>query len=321
MKDFVIDHDIDILAITETWLQPGNIDEVDIGTLCPIGYRFFHVPRSYSLGGGVGLLFKETINVNSQITDTFKSFEYMDARLRCLQGIRILVIYRPPGRSSYDLFYEEFSKLIEQTAVSPGGLLIVGDFNLHVDDGDNFQARRFVDILESYNLRQHVTRATHISGHTLDLAITKSNDAFLSGISIFDPVISDHSAVKINLLLRKPQFKKETRNYRKLRSIEYDALCDDINNSALIEEPSSHLDILVYQYDNVLRSLLDRHAPIKQRGVTVRPSAPWYSTEIAQNKRIRRKLERKWRSTLLPSDCELYVHQCSVVNNLIDSAK
>ena len=55
--------------------------------------------------------------------------------------------------------------------------------------------------------------------------------------------------------------------------------------------------------------------------VTVRPSAPWYSTKIAQNKRIRRKLERKWHSTQLPSDRELYVHQCSVVNNLIDSVK
>ena len=80
-----------------------------------------------------------------------------------------------------------------------------------------------MDILESYNLRQHVTGATHISGHTLDLAITKSNDTFLSGISISDPVISDHSAVKINLQLQKPQFKKETRNYRKLRSIDYDS--------------------------------------------------------------------------------------------------
>ena len=78
---------------------------------------------------------------------------------------------------------------------------------------------------------------------------------------------------------------------------------------------------MVYQYDNVLCLLLDRHAPIKQRVVTVCPSAPWRSTEIAQNKRIRRKLERKWRSTLLQSDRELYVHQCSVVNNLIDSAK
>ncbi|CAH3040433.1 unnamed protein product [Pocillopora meandrina] len=114
-----------------------------------------------------------------------------------ISRIRIFVIYRPPGHSSYDLFYEEFSKLIEQTAVSPGGLLIAGDFNLRVDDSDNFQARRFVDILESYNLY--------------------------------------HSAVKINLLLQKLQFKKETRIYRKLRSINYDALCGDINNSALIK--------------------------------------------------------------------------------------
>ena len=69
VKDFVVDRDIDILAITETWLRPGNIDEVDIGTLCPTGYHFFHVLRSYSLGGGVGL-FKETINVNSHTTLT-----------------------------------------------------------------------------------------------------------------------------------------------------------------------------------------------------------------------------------------------------------
>ena len=75
------------------------------------------------------------------------------------------MICRPPGRSSYDLFYEdeEFSKRIEQTAVPTEGLLFVGDINLHVDDGDNFQCRRFVDILEYYNLRQHVTGATHIN--------------------------------------------------------------------------------------------------------------------------------------------------------------
>ena len=214
VKDLVVDHDIDILAITETWLRPGNIDEVDIGTLCPSGYRFLHVPRSYSNGSGVGLLLKDAIDVNNQIIDNFESFEYMDARFRSLQSIRILVIYPPPGHSSYDLFYEEFSKLIEQTVDSPGGLLIVGDFNLHVDDVDNFQAKRFMDILESYNLRQHVTEVTHIGGHTLDLVITKSNDAFLSGVSTFDPVISDHSAVYINLLLQKPQFKKKTMTYR-----------------------------------------------------------------------------------------------------------
>lgn len=82
--------------------------------------------------------------------------------------------------------------------------------------------------------------ACHWSHSYLQSYSTKSYNAFLRGISIFDPEISDHFAVKINLLLQKPQFKNEIRNHRKLRSIDYDALCDDINNSALIKEPSSH---------------------------------------------------------------------------------
>ena len=63
VKDFVVDQDIDILALTETWLRPGNIDDVDIRALCPTGYRFLHVPRGHSQGGVVnGLLFRDSLS-------------------------------------------------------------------------------------------------------------------------------------------------------------------------------------------------------------------------------------------------------------------
>ena len=52
LKDFVVDKDIDLLALTETWLRPGNIDCVESGDLCPTGYDFIHIPRE-SRGGGV----------------------------------------------------------------------------------------------------------------------------------------------------------------------------------------------------------------------------------------------------------------------------
>lgn len=52
VKDFVVDNDIDILALTETWLRPGNVDDIEVGTLCPTGYRFLHVPRPHGRGGG-----------------------------------------------------------------------------------------------------------------------------------------------------------------------------------------------------------------------------------------------------------------------------
>ena len=44
---------------------------------------------------------------------------------------------------------------------------------------------------------------------TLDLVITKSDDIFIggvmdnSGVSVFDPVISDHSAVEVSLHIPK----------------------------------------------------------------------------------------------------------------------
>ena len=46
-------------------------------------------------------------------------------------------------------------------------------------------------------------------------------------------------------------------------------------------------------FDNALPSLLDRHAPVKQRNITIRPCVPWMNDEITLAKRQRRKAERK----------------------------
>ena len=44
IKDYVSENDIDILAITETWLQENNND-FSIAEMCPTGYQFHHVGR------------------------------------------------------------------------------------------------------------------------------------------------------------------------------------------------------------------------------------------------------------------------------------
>lgn len=66
---------------------------------------------------------------------------------------------------------------------------------------------------------------------------------------------------------------------------------------------------------------MDKHAPLKERLVAIRPAAPWYTDEISQEKRKRRRLERKWCSSKNPDDRALFVHQCSVVNNLVKTSK
>ena len=206
-------------------------------------------------------------------------------------------------------------------AESTGHLLISGDFNLHVDDPCSIYANRFNEILESCNLKEHVTGATHANGHTLDLVISKKDNPLITEIKIFDPVISDHCAVHCNLRVQKPHFTKEKVYFRNLRSLDIESFCEDTLTSPLLQDQAVELNALVDQYDNVLRSLLDLYAPLKRRTVTLRPRDPWYKPEVVVQKNIRRRLERKWRSTRLLCDREQYVHQCYVVNNLIESLK
>lgn len=51
-------------------------------------------------------------------------------------------------------------------------LLIVGDFNIHVDDDSDPFARYFINIKDSFHFAQHVSGPTHSKGHTLDLVLT-----------------------------------------------------------------------------------------------------------------------------------------------------
>ena len=63
------------------------------------------------------------------------------------------------------------------------------------------------------------------------------------------------------------------------------------------------------------------HAPSRQRSITVRPKAPWYTSEIACQKRLRRKLEHLWRRTKSQTHRKEYQKQCCVVNDLLYASK
>ena len=63
------------------------------------------------------------------------------------------------------------------------------------------------------------------------------------------------------------------------------------------------------QYLTVLRDLLDLNAPQRRRYVTLPPHASW------------RRLERKWHSTVLKVDRQLYRDHFAVYHRLLTDAK
>ena len=307
----------------------GKIQELIAGLSLSFGDDSY-TRTGPSRGGGVGLLFRSCFNIKPQLGRKFVSFEYIDLLLTSVdKNIRIIIVYRPPPSPSNGLtpmvFLDEFSTCLEQYVTTPGSLLIVGDFNLHIDTCGSQPATEFLQLLDVFNLTQHTNESTHKDGHTLDLVITRSDDNIVSQLTTDSPFrISDHTAVRFHLLLNKPAFDKKLVTFRKLRSINFDNFCSDVENSCLPSLFTTHhkcLDELISQYNVVLSSILDNHAPIKTKPVTLRPAAPWYSEEIDNLKRSRRKLERRWRRTKHSSDRELFIKQCSAVNNLICASK
>ena len=73
------------------------------------------------------------------------------------------MIYRPP-RSSKGNFIEDFYNLIEYVFSLSIPFFIVG----------NFYVSKFINILNTFNLTQHISTPTHTSGNTFDFLITSS---------------------------------------------------------------------------------------------------------------------------------------------------
>ena len=288
IKDYVVDNDVDIFALTETWLHPDNRDDQVIGDLIPVGYSFYHVPRQFGNGGGVGILVKngfyveQTIAMNRQ----FDSFEFIDLLIKfdSCRDIRVLVIYRPPS-CNFSLFIDEFGCLLEQYITDSSFLLVAGDFNYHIDDAVDKPSYDFCSLLGSFNLKQHVDKPTHSAGHILDLLITRE-EPLVFNISVCDPDLSDHFVVHCDILITKPSFERKEIEFRKLKTIDTKMISDELFNSSLLLHPPEDLHQLVSLYNSVLADILNKHTPVRRRVITIRPAAPWYTEEIKGEKRI-----------------------------------
>ncbi len=82
-------------------------------------------------------------------------------------------------------------------------VLIVGDFNIHVDNEKDALGSAFLDILNSIGVRQHVSGPTHCRNHTLDLI--PSHGIYINGVEVLQQSddISDHYLVLCKLHIAK----------------------------------------------------------------------------------------------------------------------
>ena len=98
--------------------------------------------------------------------------------------MRTVVVYRPPYSEDYPitngLFFHKFAEYLESVVMSSDKLLIIGDFDFHIDVTPNPNNKHSSDLLDAMGLVEYVKQATHIHGHILDLIITLQSDDFVA---------------------------------------------------------------------------------------------------------------------------------------------
>ena len=174
INDIIGNHQCDILAITETWLE----NSLDI-EFCP-GFSFRHVPR-LTHGGGVGILFQNEFSCNilkgkSSIVDVLcAQLSLLHPNSSC--EFNVWVIYGPPDSSrvyvSAEAYYGKLESLFTKAFVhhSSTPTVFVGDFNIRSLD----KTSRFGKLLQKLHLVQCVHSPTR-GKRTLDLVIHRQGD-------------------------------------------------------------------------------------------------------------------------------------------------
>ncbi len=147
-----------------------------------------------------------------------------------------------------------------------------------------------------------------------------SDHVFHGNVSV-DAMLSDHCTLLFKVQVRKPPPILKRVSYRKLKDIDVNDFIKDILDSDLVKSTPRDLESLVHSYNDCLSSVLDIHAPVTSKEVPVRPRQPWYNDTIRSEKRVRRRLERKWKKDKSQINESLLRDQKNKVNTVINTVR
>ncbi|XP_032442999.1 uncharacterized protein LOC116735317 isoform X1 [Xiphophorus hellerii] len=185
----------DFLCLTETWQKKNDLTHLK--RAAPDGYSHISQPRSEGRGGGVAVLFRDKWLVSSVSVPTYNSFESTVLQIHLSVPTILATIYRPP-ESNKD-FLNDFSSLLTFLWSLSPNIIVVGDFNIHMDKFSNTLTRDFYYLLDSCGMQQYVDFSTHSHGHILDLVCCSA--LTLSNCTALEMSICDHKLISFTVTL------------------------------------------------------------------------------------------------------------------------
>ena len=257
---------IDILAMTETWLESHHPS----ATLSVPGFTLFRNDR-VGRGGGTALYVRSGLRPRFAQEHTIQStgdkqYEQLAVKVD-LKGKQQLIFccYSPPKASIKDSLVQlEETFLAAAQQRKPATLL--GDFNINLLRQDSNMIA-FCDLMEAHGYNQLISDATRITANScslLALAITPLESHFAGS---FHTGLSDHCIIFCVLNVHRPFTAQTTERRRNFANFSDSAFCDDLRTTdwSRLATNIVHEDAnaAANSLTDILNEVLERHAPMK----------------------------------------------------------
>jgi len=325
ITEYVMAHQLEMIFFTETWMKDSDTNRVVIGELTPPGYSFINHPRPNDAHGGLGILHKSDLHLSVRDTGIqtvmFEHCCVMDTK----NGVRYVLVYRPPPSTENGFtkagFLSEFDNFIDEISTHPGKLVLLGDFNIHVDTPEESDARHFLTTLATSGLHQHVTEVTHKKGHVLDLVITPEGENHVLSCEVKDVLMSDHYLVDITVNQRHSQVRNVTKTSRNFCKLVVNNFLEDLSSEFKDFPYQRDVDTQLDFYNTTCTKVLDVHCPEVTRKIKERQHFPWFNDNVRVARKLKRRCERKFRKSKLDTDRQKYLEQKIITDKVIQEAK
>ena len=311
LRDYLNREDIGVFLAIETWFKSDSESLLRIqgSVLNTDNYKMAVANRESGLrGGGLALIHKDTLDSKLIDKGQLHTFEYAHWNVLGLKmTLSLLAVYHPPPsanhRHTINEFITEFINfLVDKLVNFVGDLIIASDFNIHINDVENADARQFLDAMEALGFDQLVDFCTHKSGNILDLMFTCIGNKIKCGNIKPNGFISDHCLIQSQLDLAYNPHSLVHKSTRNFRDVEFESFWNDASledMSKPIEDcVNANLEEFLNTCNVKITQSLDKHAPFRKFKKKVRPRRMWFSEELQVQRGIVRNRERLWRKYL-----------------------
>ena len=211
---------------------------------------YIRQPRGSGRGGGLAMIYRDKSKVSPVSVPVCSSFESVVCELSGPTQTIIATVYRPPKPNSE--FWNDFAAFLTLFSSLSPNIILLGDFNSHMDNINLPLTNDFTSCLESVGCQQHTTFPTQSKGHILDLICCSVVTPF--DLTADELPITDHLLLSFTFKLTL-SISKNPRpiSFRNIKNIDPATLTSRIHSSCLPDiHKLSTPDDLITTMDSII---------------------------------------------------------------------